>query len=370
MDSRKEMLVASILAASLAIGLGTMSYALFSPTPTTAKLQSALDVFTQKSGRGANVSDGNFSPFENVSIYALLTQAGIGLENYPVTFMVHRPDDSQIMRTVLTNSSGIAESNFCLLPFEGLVTGTWHVIANATVDNEVLSDTLNFQCQSQEARIDIFSKKNGVPSISFLPNDTILVEAQLSYESASMAGAPVTFDVRAPNGTGFLVQIANTNSLGIASVKFQIPGSPESSSGIWRIFATSEVYGQSLHATASFGCFLLSPVIDVFTQKGGAGPNTNGGYFTLNESVFLYAEVWDEFNQTVPNQLVAFAIIDPNGTRLDYRVQMTNASGIASITTRIPPDAAYIGTFEVYATTGFEAQMVLSDTLTFIAKQA
>jgi uncharacterized protein YfaS (alpha-2-macroglobulin family) len=113
----------------------------------------------------------------------------------------------------------------------------------------------------------------------------------------------------------------------------------------------------------------LSPVIDVFTQKGGMGPNTSGGYFALNDSVSLYAEVRNEFNQTMQNQLVAFAIIDPNGTSFDYRVETTNASGIASITTRIPPDAAYIGTFEAYATTGYQGQMVLSDTLTFIARQ-
>jgi uncharacterized protein YfaS (alpha-2-macroglobulin family) len=369
MNSRKEVLVASILAISLAVGLGTISYALFSPTPTTARLQSALDIFTQKSGHRVNVSGGNFEPFENVSIYALLTQAGFGLENYPLTFTVYTPDGRRNLRTVLTNSSGIAESNLCLLPSEGLVTGTWHVIANATVDNEAISDTLYFQCQSQEARIDVFSEKNGVPSISFLPSDTVLVEAQLSYGNVSIAGTPVTFDIRTPNGTGFLVQTTYTNSLGIASIAFQIPEFSDSCSGIWRIFATSEVDGQSLHGTASFGCFLLSPVIDVFTQKGGVGPNTNGGYFTLDESVFLYAEVWDQFNQTVPNQLVAFAVIDPNGTRLDYRVQMTNASGIASITTRIPPDVAYIGTFEVYATTGYQEQLVLFDTLTFVAKQ-
>lgn len=69
------------------------------------------------------------------------------------------------------------------------------------------------------------------------------------------------------------------------------------------------------------------------------------------------------------NQLVAFAIVGPTGTSFDYRVETTNASGIASITTRIPPDAAYIGTFEAYATTGYQGQMVLSDSLTFIATQ-
>jgi len=179
----------------------------------------------------------------------------------------------------------------------------------------------------------------------------------------------VTFDVRTPNGTEFRMQTATTNSLGTASITFQIPWPSDLSSGIWQIVAASEAYGQTLQATTSFGCFLLSPVIDVFTQKGGIGPNILGGYFALNETVELYAEVRDEFNQTVPNQLIAFAIIDPNGTRFDYRAQTTNSSGIANITIRIPPDASYVGTFEAYATIRYQGQIVLSDTLTFIARQ-
>lgn len=369
MNSKQEALAASILAISLVVGLGTISYSLFSPTPTTAKLKSVLDVFTQKGGQGVNISDGNFEPFDNVSMYAYLTQAGIRSKNHPVTFTIAKPDDTQIVRTALTNDLGIAETDLCLLPSEGHVIGTWHILANATVDNEAINDTLNFQCESQNARIDVFSKKNGVPSISFLPNDTVLLEAQLSYKNASIAGTPVTFDVRTPNGTEFLMQTATTNSLGTASITFQIPWPSDLSSGIWQIVAASEAYGQTLQATTSFGCFLLSPVIDVFTQKGGTGPNTPGGYFALNETVDLYAEVRDEFNQTVPNQLIAFAIIDPNGTRFDYRAQTTNSSGIANITIRIPPDAAYVGTFEAYATTRYQGQIVLSDTLTFIARQ-
>jgi hypothetical protein len=368
MNSKKEVLAASILAIGLVVGLGTMSYGLFSEAPTVAKLKSTLDVFTQKGGLGVNVSDGNFEPFDNVSVYAYLTQGGIKLENCSVTFTIKRPDDTQIVRTALTNDLGTAETDLYLLPSEGHVIGTWHILANATVDNEGVNDTLNFQCESKSARIDVFSEKNGVPSISFLPNDTVLLEAQLSYRNASIAGTPVTFDVRTPNGTEFLLQTVTTNSLGTVNVTFQIPWPSDLSSGIWQIFAMSEVYGQTLHATTSLGCFSLQPAIDVFTQKAGIGQNTPGGHFTLNDTVVLYAEVRDELNQTVPNQLIGFAIKDPNGTSLAYLVETTNSSGIANITIGIPPDAAYVGTFEVYARTRYY-EIVLLDTLTFMARQ-
>jgi hypothetical protein len=285
-----------------------------------------------------------------------------------VTFTIKRPDDAQIVRTALTNGLGTAETDLYLLPSEGHVIGTWHILADATVDNEDVNDTLNLQCESKSARIDVFAIKNGVPSISFLPNDIVLLEAQLSYRNASIAGTPVTFDVRTPNGTEFLLQTVTTSSLGTANITLQIPWPSDLSLGIWQISAASEVYGQTLRAATNFECELLPLVIDVFTQKGGIGPNTPGGYFVLNETIILYAKVLDGLNQSVPNQLIGFAIKDPNGTSLAYLVQMTNSSGIANITIRMPPVAAYVGTSEVYARTVYN-DIVLLDTLTFIARQ-
>ena len=368
MNSKKEVLAASILAIGLALGLGTMSYGLFSETPTPTKLETVLDAFTQKGGIGINISDGNFEPFDNVSICAYLTQGGIKLENRPVTFSIQKPDDTQIVWTASTSDVGLAETDVSLLPSEGHVIGTWHVLANATVDNEAVNDTLDFNCESQNARIDLFSKRNGVPSISFLPNETVLLEAQLSYRNASIAGTPVTFDVKTPNDTEFLLQTVTTNSLGTANVTFRIPWPSDLSLGIWQTSAASEVYGQTLNATSNLECSLLPQTIDVFTQKGGVGPNMSGGNFTLNETVVLYAEVRDELNQTVPNQAVGFLIRAPNGTDLAYLANRTDSSGMVNVTIRIPPDPAYVGTFEVYARAQYYG-IVLLDTLTFVATQ-
>jgi hypothetical protein len=370
MNSKKEVVAASILAISLALGLGTVSYGLFSETPTPTKLETVLDVFTQKGGLGINVSDGNFEPFDNVSIYAYLTQGGIKLVNQQVTFLITRPDDAQTVRTASTNDLGTAETDLSLLPAEGHVVGVWHVVATATVDNKAVNDTLDFQCESQSARIDLFSQRNGVSSISFLPNETVLLEAQLSYRSASIAGTPVTFDVQTPNNTEFFYQpqTVTTNSNGTAILTFQIPWPSALSLGTWRASAASEVYGQALNTTANFECSVLPRTLDVFTQKGGVGPNMPGGNFVLNETVVLYAEVRDELNQTVPNQPVGFFIKEPNGTDFAYLAQTTNSSGIANAIIRVPPDPAYVGTFEVYASTHYY-ETVLLDTLTFTATQ-
>ncbi|MGA3192118.1 MAG: hypothetical protein ABSD73_06350 [Candidatus Bathyarchaeia archaeon] len=368
MNSNKEVLAASILAIGLALGLGTASYGLFSGTPTPTKLETVLDVFTQKGGIGINVSGGNFEPFDNVSILAYLTQGGIKLENRTVTFSIQKPDDTHTTWTASTNDSGLAETDVSLLPSEGHMIGTWHVLANATVDNEAVNDTLDFKCESQSAQIDLFSERNGVPSISFLPNETVLLEAQLSYRNASIAGTTVTFAAMTAKHTEFLLQNVTTNSLGTTNVTFRIPWPSDLSLGIWQLSAASEVYGQILNATMSFGCYLQPQVIDVFTQKGGVGPNASGGSFALNETVVLYAEVRDELNQTVSYQVVGFYLKEPNGTDFAFLTQTTNSSGMVNVTIRVPPDPTYVGTFEVYARTQYYG-IVLLDTLTFVATQ-
>jgi hypothetical protein len=122
-----------------------------------------------------------------------------------------------------------------------------------------------------------------------------------------------------------------------------------------------------LNATTSIECY-VPPAIDVFTQNGGVGPNTTGGSFPLNGTVVLYAEVRDELNQPVPNQMVGFEINEPNGTAFVILEGMTNSSGIATVTIRVPPDPAYLGTFEVYASTQYYGIELLG-TLTFIVTQ-
>jgi hypothetical protein len=369
LNSKKEVLAASILAISLAIGLGAMSYALFSAGPTAPSV--VMDVFTQKGGQGTNTSGGSFQPFENVFIYAHVTQGGKNLQNCPVALTLQKPDGTQIVQTVITNDSGVAETDLSLLPSEGNIIGTWHVLANTTIDNKAVKDTVNFQCVSQSALIDVFAVKNGAPSISFLPNDTVLLEAQLSYPNASTAGIPVTFDVRTPNGTEFpsFPKNATTDTLGTANVTFQIPWPSDLSIGVWQAFVTSQVYGQNLNRTTSFGCYVTSPEIYLWTQKGGV-PGAPGGSFVLNETVILYAEVKDELNQTVLNIDVAFSVLKPDGTRFVVEALAVNpTTGIASYPFRIPPDPTYVGTYQAYATARYEG-LPLSDTLTFVVSQS
>jgi hypothetical protein len=372
---KKELFAASLLAVALAAGLGTISYSLFAEAPPAGKLETVLDVYTLKGGIGTNVTGGTFEPGDSAPIYAYLTVGGVPLNGSQVMFTIKKPEGTENIGAVLTNGSGVAEISLSFLPSEGHLIGAWQILANASVNNDAVSDTMRLQCESENARIDVLSEKNGAVSLSFLPGDEVFLETELSYRNISIAGAPVTFEVRTPNDTDFLWparQTVSTDSLGTANVTFQIPWPSDFSLGTWHATVTSQIYEQVVNATANFDCELVRPMIDVYTQEGGQGQNTPGGTFVLNETVFLYAEIRDSLNQTVPNQLVGFEFKYFNTTSVPWTeatmVQGTNASGIAGVTTRIPPVSEYAGMWVVYATTRYNDN-ILSDTLPFVTNQ-
>jgi hypothetical protein len=227
-------------------------------------------------------------------------------------------------------------------------------------------------------QIDVSAKKNGAPSLSFLPLDQVLIEAHVSSNNAPVVGTPVDFEVESPNGTDFHppVQTVRTDSRGIANITFQIPWPSILTSqsiwelGTWQTNATAKVNGQALHATTNYTCETLKPTIDLYTEKGGRGPNAPGGTFTTNETVLVYVEVRNELNQTVPNWQIGFeALISTNGganyTTYTFYSQVTNASGIATIHGTINPTIA--AEYEDIATTSYE-DMRLADSMTIIVQ--
>lgn len=204
--------------------------------------------------------------------------------------------------------------------------------------------TLSFGLFSEappNVRIDVFAMKNGATSVSFLPLDQVLLEAQVSNNNASIAGAPVTFRVELPNGTEFLVQTVNTDSLGTANVTFQIPWPslilpPETTGelGTWKTRATVQMYGRTQNASTNFDCNTVTPTLDMYTNKGGRGPNTQGGTFLTDETVIVYVETRNELNRTASGQLVGFQdSIFGGGSNFNpiATFPYTNASGIATL---------------------------------------
>jgi hypothetical protein len=99
----------------------------------------------------------------------------------------------------------------------------------------------------------------------------------------------------------------------------------------------------------------------VYTEKGGHGLNAPGGTFATNETVRVYIEVWNELNHTVPYQLVGFEVLIVGAGHYTTYTNTTNASGIATITNPIIPNAA--ARYTDIATASYEG-IILTDVVT------
>jgi hypothetical protein len=223
-----------------------------------------------------------------------------------------------------------------------------------------------FSGSPPNVRIDVYAKKNGVTSDSFLPLDEVLLEAQVSNSNASIAGAPVTFEVKSPNGTDFLVETSTSDAFGKANVTFQIPWPLLVSTqttwelGVWQSQATVQTYGQTQNATTSFSCETVTPTIDAYTDKGGHGTNTPGGSFTTSEIVNVYVEIRDELNHTVPQWPVGLDVVIWG--KGNYRTAVNSTYPVRATFTNII-DPAISGTYIDIATASYEDN-TLTDVIT------
>jgi uncharacterized protein YfaS (alpha-2-macroglobulin family) len=358
----KELLAASLVALGLAAGLGTISFAL----PSAMKVRTVLDIYTPNSGIGIDSPGGTFEPNDNVSIIAYLAQGGIPVKDKEVTLSIRNPDGTEKVNVAHTNDSGFIQTLLSFLPSETNLIGSWQISARCIVDDEAAEDALTLHCKSEDVHLDVFSKKNGAASNSFLPLDNVFLGARLSYKNAPIAGAPVAFEIKTPNDTELfpLPQTVTTDSRGEANVTFSIPMPSNFTLGTWTVIATSEHFEQVVNVTTNFDSTLLSPVIDVYTQKEGQGPNRFGGIFVDNETVYLFAEFRDQLNQTLSNRLVSFEVRKEDGSIHYAREQSTDISGIANITQSLYPDPSNAGVYLAYVSIEYYGAILL-DTLTF-----
>ena len=367
LNSKKELLIASTLAIVIAASLGILSYSLLPSMPLPKTLQSVLDVYTQKSGVGANASGGDFEPHDTAFIYAYLTQGDTIIRDVQVTFTLKNPENVEVSRTALTNETGIAMIDLPFLPpllSPNSIIGTWQILASTSVENKTASDELSLRCLSQSAQIKVEARRKGWESTVFLPEDEASLNAQVTFKDMPIEGAAVIFEAKAPNDTLFFTQTLQTDNSGTAATSFNISGLDQNPLGTWLVSVQSQVYQQQVTDEKSFNCQVLPIVLDVYTQKGGYGPNEESRPFAPFEMVYVYAEIRDPLNKTIPNFWLIGFETRKSGTTLFYRGPPTNASGIATINFRIPEVGSLNETYEVYARAEINGTVIIY-TITF-----
>ena len=107
--------------------------------------------------------------------------------------------------------------------------------------------------------------------------------------------------------------------------------------------------------------------IDVFTSKGGVGPNATSPGFVPQELVQLYAYVTYE-GAPVSEKQVVFTVLNPNGTIISITTSLTDSNGTADQSYRTPwldNNTNDYGIWTVLATVEV-GQIIVSDTVSFM----
>lgn len=148
---KKEITIAAASAVALILFFGSVSYLLF-PQVTVQAYTASIDAFTQKSGQGKDKPGGNFTPLEWMNLTAQVRNASNNpLGGRLVSFEIYKPANTTtgaIVGTATTNSSGMATYNFRIPSLLAPNTiGSWLVYVTASVDNQIVVDTLTFLVQ-------------------------------------------------------------------------------------------------------------------------------------------------------------------------------------------------------------------------------
>jgi hypothetical protein len=112
----------------------------------------------------------------------------------------------------------------------------------------------------------------------------------------------------------------------------------------------------------------ITPTLDLYTQRGGVGPNQPGGYFKLGEEVDFVSIVTYNGNP-VQSKLVAFQLINPANQTLTTRTAITDQNGEATLSFIISNSLISLGTWVAISSVDVAKEVVL-DTLTFQVTQA
>lgn len=231
----------------------------------------------------------------------------------------------------------------------------------------------------QVGTLDTYTERGGLGSNTvgsfYLYNENISIFAHMKDTSNnSVAEAQVTFVIRGPPHSNItMVETAKTNSSGVAVINLPAPyrvDRPETIAGIWSAVATAEIAGTQITDSLAFEVEPPpSPFVDVYTDRGGNGPNTPSQPYSRNETVNLYAKVSNGTN-LLEHHLVTFAVYKTtNETTIQFlTVNLSKVSGIATASFRIPPVKESEGTWQVIVSVNIEGQVFI-DALIFECKR-
>jgi hypothetical protein len=232
-DVKKELLLTSLLAITLAVGLGALSFGLFSETSPNVQ----IDVSAEKNGAPSL----SFLPSDQVLIEAHVSSNNASVVGIPVDFDVESPNGTDfLVQSARTNSLGLANVTFqipwpadwpSILPSETLwELGMWQTNATTKIYGQTLYATTNFTCETLTPTIDIYTEEGGrgpnVPGGNFTTEETVLVYAEIRDEvNHTVPGQLVGFESLKYEAVDSFPTISSntTDASGIATFSVRYP---------------------------------------------------------------------------------------------------------------------------------------------------
>jgi len=359
MNLSREVVIAAFLAIMLGIGLGFASYSFIAETPRKPVVRT-LDLYTQRGGLGAGGFGGIFEQNETVQLSAYLTADSLPINQTEVTFTITNARKVETVDTAVTDSSGNAKLGF-KLPTDESALGNWSVTAVARVENETLSDSLVFMCRIASLPIvtvralDVYTQRGGLGINEsggiFEQEEVVQLFAYLTANGSPINTTEVVFTARNPDGNE-TAESALTDISGKAKINLTLP-SDASAVGNWSILAIAHVDNETISDSMIFGCQVkevnppVRTTLDLYTQRGGLGPDELGGFFSPGEVIQLFAYLTGDglpINQTE----VVFTICHYGGSPVTDSA-LTDDLGIAKANYTIPWSTASEGNWSISA---------------------
>ena len=352
MNLKKRLSVAALLAIILGSGLGYATYSLIAETPAEKTAVKALDLYAQQGGLGTGEFGGVFEQNNTVRLSAYLTIGGVPINRIEVTFKIRKPDEQEIVNTVMTDDLGNAKLDFTL-PTEESALGNWSVSATATVKNEIVSDSMILECQAEQIMppvqrtLDLYTQQGGFGPEElfggvFAPGDVVRLSAYLTGDGVPIVESEVTFITCQYAGIP-VTNSALTDSRGIAEVNFTIPSDP-SSAGNWTVSAVAYFENETVDDSVFIGCETGEepPSIFALIKRNGELCVSFNPLDSVTIAVRVYCEV-----DLLPLQ-VKLEVMLPNGTYFLNQSLTTDMWGGATTEFQIPMIYDALGTWSTH----------------------
>ncbi len=218
------------------------------------------------------------------------------------------------------------------------------------------------------------------PAASFTPTDGSTFVFNTTVQLNASSSQP-GFDVQTCNITSYAWRLEYLNGTTLTSLTGVTPTFNASALGAFRVIlivtandtqASPSPSYTSTNSTSAIIDILSSPksaMLDVFTDTGGIGPGTSSGLYAPLQLVQIYGNLTNSNGSPVTDQDVDFSILNLKNTIILVRQGVTNGSGIASSTFRLPnPDPTApqynMGTWSITAAVNI-SNVIVSDFTNF-----